>query len=108
MATPTQRGARARVRSRAPSVDLVRLVELLTNVVKGDPSAPNHPASWPLFGYDRDLNRLCVNTRGLLSRLYQNDAFKDEFRSGDDIGFLRDVLLPDRGRDAKMGGRVLV
>jgi hypothetical protein len=108
MATPTQRGARARVHSRAPSVDLVRLVELLTKIVKADTDEPNHPVSWPLFGYDAALQRLRINTRGALSRLYQNDAFKDEFRNGENLGFLRDVLLPNRGSDAKMGGRILV
>ena len=65
-----------------PQFDLVRLIELLTKAIKPDCSTPGHPVSWPLFDFDARLKRLRVNTRGVLSRLYQNDAFKDEFRHG--------------------------
>jgi len=110
MSIPAQRGARVHARQRAPSVDLVRLIELLTRAisVSPDPTSKGKPASWPLFDYDARLKRWRVNTRGVLSRLYSNDAFNDEFRHGDDRGFLRDVVLPNRGAEAKMGGRVLV
>src|SRR2546428_4981919 len=107
MSTPAQRGARVQAHRRAPSVDLVRLVELLTKAIKADTAAPAHPVSWPLFNYDGELKRLRVNTRGVLSRLYQSDEFKNDFRHGENLGFLRDVALPNRGLDARMGGRVV-
>jgi hypothetical protein len=90
MSTPAQRGARVQAYRRAPSVDLVRLIELLTKAIKPDSSTPAHPVSWPLFDFDARLKRLGVNTRGVLSRLYQSDAFRDEFRHGENLGFLRD------------------
>ena len=107
MATPAQRGARARAHQRAPSVDLVRLIELLTKAVPPDASAGGHPAAWPLFDVDTERRRLRVNTRGVLSRLYVADAFRKDFRHGEDSGFLRDVEPPERGNDARLGGRVM-
>lgn len=106
MATPAQRGARARAHQRAPSVDLVRLIELLTKAIPPDTSASGYPAAWPLFDFDVERRRLRVNTRGVLSRLYGADAFRSDFKHGEDCGFLRDIELPERGNDARLGGRI--
>ncbi|MCW5595871.1 MAG: hypothetical protein KIT42_08365 [Rhodocyclaceae bacterium] len=105
-ATP-QRGSRVHTQKRAPSLDLVRLVQLLEKSIKADPTAVGKPASWPLFDLDVELNRLRVNTRGALARLWGLDEFNTDFQPGTDSGFLRDVSQPGRSVDAKVGGRVL-
>ena len=105
--TSEPRGASVSVSKRPPSIDLVTLVELLAQAIPPDPTATG-PRAWPLFSYDTQDQRLRVNTRGLLSRLWGLEAFAKAFRSGEDAGFIRDATLPPKGVDAQVGGRVVL
>lgn len=102
-----QRGARVHTHKRAPSLDLVSLVKFLAKAIPADAASPGRPAAWSLFEFDTGLKRIRVNTRGVLARLWAQDAFKKAFQTGPDSGFLRDVSQPGRSVDAKVGGRVL-
>ncbi len=107
MKTPTQRGARARTSTRAPTIDLVSLVELLAKSIKTKEDVEGLPASWPLFAAAADNKRLSVNMRGVMSRFFQQDKFDSVFSPGDETGFIRDAVLPPKGVEAKIGGRIL-
>lgn len=102
-----QRGARVQTHKRAPSLDLVRLVQLLTKSIRAGSDPKGHPSTWRLFEADTELHRLRVNTRGVLARLWVQDSFEKAFEPGPESGFLRDVTQPGRAVDAKVGGRVL-
>lgn len=102
-----QRGARVQSHKRAPSLDLVRLVQLLAKSIPADPAASGLPAGWPLLDADTELHRLRVNTRGVLARLWGQSDFTKAFEPGPESGFLRDVSQPGRSVDAKVGGRIL-
>lgn len=106
MNSPATRGARVHALKRAPTIDLVRLLELLARSVMPDATARGTPAAWPLLHFDSTTQCLRINTRGVLARLFTSDDFKKDFAPGENSGFLRDVVPPNFGTDAKMGGAV--
>lgn len=106
MQTAPQRGARVQSQKRAPSVDLVHLVNLMCKVLEPDGTPAASPAQWPIFSYDPVQRQLHLQTHGLLRRLYQHPQFREDFRHGEATGFLRDVLPTNLSMDAKMGGRL--
>jgi hypothetical protein len=107
MSTAHVRGARARTSKRPPSVNLVAVVDQLSKAIDAINDGSARGSSWPLFSYDQDGSRLQVNTRGVLSRLWSDKAFSEEFTPGETTGFVHDVLLPPHGRDAVIGGRMV-
>src|SRR5713226_2708445 len=107
MDKPAHRGAQISARNRTPSVDLVRLLELLAKAIPHGEKASGNLRDWPLLGFDRDMRRIRVNTRSVLSRLFAGKDFTEAFRAGDDSGFLRDAVAPPRSTNAKMGGRLV-
>lgn len=106
MNIPAIRGARVHAQKRAPTVDLVRLLELLAKAIEHDAAAAGTPAAWPLLQFDAATPCLRINTRGVLTRLFTSDDFKKDFAAGENHGFLRDMTPPSFGMDAKMGGAV--
>ena len=106
MNTPISHGARVRTSKRAPSIDLATLVELLTKSIMPQQRAAGRPASWPLFTLSPDGKRLRINTRGVLSRFFQQEKFEAAFAPGEESGFIRDATLPANGIEARIGGRV--
>jgi hypothetical protein len=105
MDTPTTRGgSSALVHARTPSLQLAKLAELLTAALPHDEN-PLGVGGLPLASLDG--NRVLLNTRGVLARLFKHKDFKTAFEPGDASGFIRDMTLPPLGLSAKVGGRLL-
>lgn len=106
MHAPRSGGASISARARTPSIDLARLCELLAaSIVPSEDTAS--ALGFPLAGLDNDGQRLRINLRGVLQRLFQQPAFTKDFSSGEITGFIRDLEFPPRGMTAKMGGKLL-
>jgi hypothetical protein len=104
MNAPTIRGgASALVHARTPSLDLAKLAELLTSAIPRDDS--RGVGGLPLASLDG--NRILLNTRGVLGRLFKHKDFKTAFEPSETSGFIRDITLPPLGLSAKVGGRLL-
>jgi hypothetical protein len=104
MSDASTRGARARTSRRPPAVSLTPLLEQLAKAIPAVDDGSGKNSTWPLFSHDAQRRRLQINTRGVLSRLWSNKAFPATFTPGDDSGFVHNVTMPSRGRDAKVGG----
>lgn len=96
-------GSRISARDRAPSVNLSKLTELLSDSIKASGAAgvDGLPFASAANGKVR------LNVRGVLGRLLKLADFKTAFAPGDETGFLRDAELPPFGMTAKMGGRLV-
>lgn len=106
MNAPLKGGASISARARTPSLHLARLCELLAHSVEPGPGAAR-AAGFP-FGVLADGgNRLRINLRGVLQRLFNQDAFAADFAAGDGTGFIRDLEFPPRATVARMGGKLL-
>ena len=100
MKTPNLGGASISARTRTPSVNLSRLVELMAKAIE--------PASIPteqLFGTAD--SRLHVNLGGILRCLFKTPGFIEDLSPSNESGFIRDLEIPPRGTTAKIGGRLL-
>lgn len=96
-------GSRVSARDQAPSVNLVRLAELLSQSINVTNVAP--PGDLPFISTE-DV-KLRLNTRGVLERLLRHHDFERTFSPTEGSGFLRDVDIPPFGTTAKMGGRIV-
>ena len=106
MNAPRSGGASISARARTPSLNLARLTELLAasiEPVSGDSTA----CGFPLATLTPERNRLRINLRGVLQRLFQNPNFAKDFSASELTGFIRDMEFPPRGTNAKMGGKLL-
>lgn len=97
----TKGGSSIVARNRTPSIDLAKLAELLAKSVPSG-SDSGHP---PLLTLED--KKLRVNTRAVLGRFMQNEAFKPSFEPGEDAGFIRDMVMPGIGTQSKIGGKLL-
>jgi hypothetical protein len=98
---PTKGGSSISARNRTPSLDLAKLAELLAKSVPADANA----AQPPLITVDG--KKIRVNTRAVIGRLLRDDAFLPSFEPGEDTGFIRDMVMPSAGTQAKIGGRLV-
>ena len=96
-------GSRISARDRAPSINLSKLVDLLSKTLRA--SEGNGDLGLPLLASANHKVRL--NTRGALRRLLEHGDFKAAFAPGEETGFLRDAEAPPFGMMAKMGGRLV-
>lgn len=93
-------GASVSARTRTPSVNLARLVEILAKALD--------PAETPTESiFSADQARLDVHLGHALRRLYKAPEFSNDLGAGNDTGFIRDLDIPPRGTTAKVGGRLL-
>ncbi len=100
---PSRGGSSVSARSVTPSLQLEKLAALLTKALPADSTSPQ--AELPLLSVDGA--KVLINTRGVLFRLFQSEAFKPAFAPGQDSGFVRDMTMPPRGTTARVGGRLL-
>jgi hypothetical protein len=98
---PSKGGSSISARNRTPSIDLAKLAELLTKSVPSGAEA----AKTPLI--TADGAKIRVNTRAVLGRLMRDEAFSPSFSPGEDAGFIRDMVMPSAGTQAKIGGRLV-
>ncbi len=103
---PTSRvrgGARISARNRAPSVNLSKLADLISQSIEttGAVGSDGLPFATAADGKVR------LNIRGVLGRLLKQPDFATAFAPGEESGFLRDAELPPVGMTAKMGGRLV-
>lgn len=96
---PTKGGSSICARNRTPSLDLAKLAELLAKSVPADANAT------PLITVDG--KKIRINTRAVVGRLLRDEAFLPSFEPGDDTGFIRDMVMPSTGTQAKIGGRLV-
>lgn len=100
--SPIKGGASVSARAVTPSLQLGKLVELL---VKAAPVGEEpQQRALPLLAVDE--GRVIVNLRGVLSRLFRQPEFVQQFEPGTDTGFMRDLEPPPRGSTARVGGRL--
>ncbi|CAJ0863719.1 hypothetical protein R77569_01643 [Ralstonia mannitolilytica] len=93
-------GASVSARTRTPSVNLSRLVEILAKALD--------PAETPTENiFSADQARLNVHLGHALRHLYKASGFQEDLGAGSDTGFIRDLDIPPRGTTAKVGGRLL-
>ncbi len=104
--TPNLGGASVSARARTPSVDLASLSELLAAAIPTKDNAAGAD-SFSLLHLDHEANRLRVNLRGILQRLYRQPGFTSVMKAGDSSGFLRDIEFPPKYCTAKLGGKLL-
>lgn len=98
---PSKGGSSITVRNRTPSIDLAKLAELLTKSVPSGTDAAQNPL------ITTDGTKIRVNTRAVLGRLMRDEAFLPSFSPGEDTGFIRDMVMPSAGSQAKIGGRLV-
>ena len=91
-------GSAITVKSIAPSVHLSRLVDLLAKSLKDITS------SGAFIHCSKD--KIIINIEDVLHSLYNNPEFKSEFSSDPDKGFVRDIEMPPKGTQARVGGRL--
>ena len=101
--SPVRGGSRISARNRAPSVNLSKLVEILSKSI----SAPTTVGLAGLPLLSALDGKVRINTRGVLERLMKHPDFQASFTPGEESGFLRDAEPPPFGTTAKMGGRML-
>jgi len=101
----TTQGASAGVQGKIPSTDLITLVKLLTKAIGRQPGT--HTSNYALLSLvnPQGRDRLWINTYGILRRLRSDKDFQEAFKQRDNSGFLRDIDVPKRFFNAKMGGR---
>lgn len=100
---PSRGGSSVSARSVTPSLQLEKLAALLAKSLGTDDTSPQ--SALPLLSVEE--NKVLINTRGVLFRLFRLDAFRKEFAPGEDSGFVRDMSIPPRGTTARVGGRLL-
>jgi hypothetical protein len=86
----------------APSLHLSKLIDLLARSLKDlEVSSGSRP-----FLHCSD-GRVIINPREVLWRMFEYDDFKSAFAPGTSTGFVRDIVMPPLGADARVGGRLL-
>lgn len=94
-------GSSVSARSVTPSLQLAKLVELLGKAI-----TPDAPSAGPLPFVSMDGQKVVINVRGPLIRLFQSEQFQPTFSPGEDSGFIRDMIMPAKGMTARVGGRL--
>ena len=100
--TPPRGGSGVSARAVSPSLHLSKLVALLVKALDG---AGAGESALPLIHVDGQ--RVVVNTRGVLGRLFVLADWKPAFDPGEESGFVRDIDVPAAGTTARVGGRLL-
>jgi hypothetical protein len=101
--SPARGGSSVSARSVTPSLNLAELVSQLGKSISSTSSAGQ--AALPLLSVEK--GRVTVQTRGVLHRLFKDEAFSKAFTPVDGAGLIRDTTVPPRGTIARIGGRLL-
>ncbi len=101
-------GAKIEARSPKPCIDLVTVVELLTQAIPPKQNSVNtdklHPDYRPAFIFDADKNRLRICTSAIIRRLFGNKDFKAAFHPNEGGGFIQDLPTSRHGSRMRVGG----
>jgi hypothetical protein len=99
--SPSRGGAGVSARTVTPALELATLTELLAKAIGSDSQAsPTAPLVHLLD------NKVVLNLREPLLRLVRMPQFQEAFSPGDDTGYMRDITVPPRGVNARIGGRL--
>ena len=101
--SPTRGGSSISARSITPSLNLAELVSQLGKALS--PNASTGQRALPLLTAEK--GRVTIQIRGVLLRLFKDEAFAKAFTPGDGAGLIRDTTVPPRGTIARIGGRLL-
>lgn len=99
--SPSRGGAGVSARSITPALDLATLADQLANAI-ATPEGSNSPSFLTVTG-----DKVLLNMREPLRRLVTAPQFAQAFSPGEDSGYMRDTVVPPRGVNARIGGRLL-
>ena len=106
--TSQERGANIQAPSLKPSVDLAKLIDLLTNAVEASqiPAREKDTKNRSLFSFDSEKRRLRIGTSAVLLKLFSHPDFLKAFQASASSGFIRDFEPPAFGLKAILGGEL--
>lgn len=93
--------ASARASISPPSIDLVNLLQALTDSV---PCGSDDADDQPLF--QQHGEKIIVNTETVIKRLSRTAEFRRGFGAENGAGFLRDINPPSKGQTERIGGHI--
>lgn len=101
--SPARGGSGVSARTVTPSLNLAELDIQLGKALS--PTSSTGQAALPLLSIEGA--RVTVKTRGVLHRLFKDDAFSKAFTPVEGAGLVRNTAVPPRGTIARIGGRLL-